>query len=229
VRSSNSRRRSRSALALAAFAWSALSCASTTACPFETVAPPPGTQIGYFAMHAEPALAPGGGPLVYEDGGLQCVLTDVFLAAFDFDMALSSEVIDGGEVGYMTLSPNYPRSATWDGQVMRSTADARRYFEECNECVTRVEETIDVALLSRSQSDAVGNSCPANPLDGGVPQPNDAGIIPPGPRDQGFDALLACGELHTQVLVDEGLPDGGPCPEKCGACRTTYVLSGERR
>lgn len=224
MRSSNLRRRNRparSAVALAAFAWAALSCASTAACPFETVEPPPGDLIGYFAMRAEPATAP--------DGGLECVLADVFLVAFDFDMALSRDDVDGGPVGYMTLSPGYARPAEWDGQVMRSRADARRYFDECSECATRVQEDVDVALLSRSQSEAVGNSCPANPLDGGVPGPNDAGISPPGPREQGFDALLACGELRTQVLVDEGLPDGGPCPEKCGACRTTYLLWGERK
>jgi hypothetical protein len=219
----------RSALAAAAFAWAALSCASTTACPFETVVPPPGDPIGYFSMRAEPATQPDGGSRLLEDGGLECVLADVVLAGFDFDMALSREDVDGGAAAYMTLSAGYERPAEWDGQVMRSRADARRYFEECSECVTRVQEDIDVAILSRSQSEAVGNSCPVNPLDGGVPQPNDAGISPPGPRDQGFDALLACGELHTQVLVDEGLPDGGPCPEKCGACRTTYVLWGERK
>jgi len=204
---------------VALVAWAAASCASSTACPFGTVQPPPGTLLGAFSMHAEPASL--------EPPVAECELDEVVPAAFDFDLALSMDE-DAGQP-YVTLSAGYSRLATWDGQVVRSRADARRYFEQCSECVTRVQEDIDVALLSRSQSAAVGNGCPANPLDGGVPPPDDAGIEAPGQRPEGFDALLACGELRTEVLVDQGLPDGGPCPSICAACRTFYLLRGERR
>lgn len=171
--------------------------------------------MGYYAVNATLA------------GDAGCALEEVTGAPFSFNVALSANP-DAGET-FMTLEGGYPRDASWDGQVVRSTETARRYFRECTECVTRVEETIALSLLSLSQADAVGNRCPANPLDGGVPAPDDAGVTPPGPRDQGFDAILACGELRTRVLVDEGLADGGPCPSVCSACTMTYMLAGERR
>lgn len=198
-------------------AWTcgALSCAGT-ACPFETVAPPPGALgMGSYFVNASRV----------SDGG--CALEEVTGAAFGFDLGLSANP-DAGEY-FMTLQGGHSRAASWDGQVVRSTESARRYFRQCSECVTRVEETIELSLLSLSQAEAVGNACPANPLDGGVPAPDGAGITPPGPRDQGFDAILVCGELSTRVLVDEGLPDGGPCPAECSACTMTYTLAGERR
>ncbi|MEW5741362.1 MAG: hypothetical protein AB1938_20740 [Myxococcota bacterium] len=207
-------------VALVLGTWSVLSCASSTACPFETVAPPPGElSMGFYTINAY-ALAP-------TDAGARCELDDVTEADFAFDIALSQNP-DAGET-FMTMEQGYSRAATWDGQVVRSTESARRYFEQCSECVTRVEETIELALLSASQAAAAGNTCPANPLDGGVPAANDAGVFPPGPRAMGFDALLACGALNTQVVVDEGLPDGGPCPSICSSCRTSYVLQGARR
>lgn len=192
-----------------------LSCAGT-ACPFETVTPPPGKEgMGFYFVNATPVV----------DG---CEVEEVSGAGFGFELALSANP-EAGEY-FMTMEGGFSRPATWDGQVVRSTESARRYFNACSECVTRVEETIDVALLSLSQAEVVGDACPPNPLDGGVPAPDDAGIVrPPGPRDNGFDALLACGELRTRVLVDEGLPDGGPCPVECSACTMTYTLAGERR
>lgn len=196
------------------WAWGAFSCAGT-ACPFETVPPPPGEfSMGAYAVSASLAEA-------------NCQLEEVTGAAFSFPVVLSANP-DAGEY-FLTLENEYSRPATWDGQVVRSTAAARRYFARCTECVTRVEEDVDLALLSLSQAEAVGNACPAHPLDGGVPAPDDAGVRPPGPRESGFDALLACGELRTRVVVVEGLPDGGACPAECGACTMTYTLAGERR
>jgi hypothetical protein len=205
---------------LAALGWAALSCAASTACLLDTAAPPPGElSMGVYAMNATPVLL--------DDGGHWCALDDVVPAAFSFEVALSQDT-DSGET-FLTLSKGYSRSATWDGQVVRSAESARRYFRQCSGCVTRLREAIDFALLSASQAAAVGNQCPANPLDGGVPAPNDAGISLPGARDAGFDALLACGELRAHVLVDEGLADGGMCPAICSSCQTHYVLRGERR
>ncbi|MCC6334971.1 MAG: hypothetical protein IT380_13420 [Myxococcales bacterium] len=171
--------------------------------------------MGLYALQATPAAVD------------ECQLEDVFEADFSFEVTLSANP-DAGET-FMTMEEGYSRLATWDGQVVRSPQSARRYFEQCSECVTRVVEDIDLALLSASQAAAVGNTCPPHPLDGGVPAPDDAGISPPGAREMGFDALLACGELRTTVVVDQGLLDGGPCPAVCAGCRTRYELRGERR
>jgi hypothetical protein len=170
--------------------------------------------MGFYRVDATPALD-------------ACALDEVQVAAFSFDVALSANP-DAGET-FLTLSGGVSRAATWDGQVARATAQARRYFRQCAGCVTRVEETIELALLSLSQSQAVGGACPAAPLDGGAPAPDDAGVSLPGTRDEGFDALLACGELRTRVLVVEGPGDGGACPEACSACDVTYTLTGVRR
>lgn len=175
---------------------------------------PGALDMGAYFVKATPALK-------------GCELEEVTGETFGFGLVLSANP-DAGEY-FMTLDGATSRGASWDGQVVRSTERARRYFRQCSACVTRLEETIELSLLSLSQAGAVGNVCPASPLDGGVPAPDDAGITGPGPRGQGFDAVLACGELSTRVLVDEGPADGGPCPAVCSACTMTYTLSGERR
>lgn len=188
-----------------------LSCAGTV-CPAEVPPPPGEAGMGSYAVHAAPLTQ-------------ACGLEDVTTAPFDFDVILSTTP-DAG-LYFLTLSGGYSREASWDGQVLTARASSRRYFRQCAACVTQLEETIEVSLLSESQAAAVGYACPADALDGGVPSPDDAGIRPPGPREQGFDAILACGELRTRVLVEAGGDEG--CPDICRTCETSYVLTGERR
>jgi hypothetical protein len=89
-------------------------------------------------------------------------------------------------------------------------------------------ETITLALLSRSQADAVSLNCPADPLGSGTPLPDaDAGITAPANTGDGFDAILACGTLTT-VLIATG-QDGGACAAACLGCGSSYVLSGARK
>lgn len=123
--------------------------------------------------------------------------------------------------GYLTVN-GVSRDAGFDGQVMDAPATTKRVFAECN-CQDNVvvNERITVALLSDSQRSAVGGGCPPNPLDGGVPAPNDAGIVAPAMRGDTYDAPLACG-----VQTDEIVP-GANC--QCTGCTLQYSLSGVRQ
>jgi hypothetical protein len=194
-------------------------------------APPPGNQgLGVYALYADPQVLPDvdGG-----DGGFwpDCQLGEVNTAPFTFEATLTRQ--SDGSAAWMTLA-GYSRDATWDGQVMTSTAVADRVFNECATCNLRIAETITLALLSQSQAAAVGLRCPASPLDGGVPAPrSDAGVLAPSFTDAGFDAVLACGTLTTELeeapdAGQDGGVDGG-CPAICLACTTRFVLTGARR
>lgn len=132
---------------------------------------------------------------------------------------------DGGHAFLLLQGIN--RDAGFDGQVFVSAHTAASALEECKPCTTQVQETITVALLSKSQSDALGGKCPANPLDGGVPAPNDAGINGPGSTDKGFDSVRACGEMSDVIIATAA--QGETCPEKCTACSFRYQLTGERQ
>ena len=137
---------------------------------------------------------------------------------FFYDATFSYDP-DGG--AFMTVA-DVDRDGGFDGQIFESWASANRLFNECDcgENVT-VNEHVEVALLSKTQGDAVGGRCPANPLDGGVPAPNDAGILAPSNTPNGYDAVLACGEQ-----VDDVVP-GADC--KCGPCSYRYQLEGTRK
>lgn len=180
-------------------------------CP--TVAPP-GEPMGQYALTATPVEREA------------CELEEISGAEFSFQAVLSGDR-DGGR-GWVTLN-GYTREGTWDGQVLTSEASASRVFVACGGCATRLVETLSVALLSRSQSDAVQSQCPPNPLDGGVPAPNpDAGLFPPAQSMSGFDSVLVCGELVTYVVA-EVEEDGGACDPRCSGCRVRYQLRGDRR
>lgn len=191
-------------------------------CP---VKPPPGdVAMGQYAVSAT-----GGAPQL-PDGGLgrppECVdLTEVTGADFSFDAVLSRE--STSDRAFITLS-GYPREGTFDGQVLTSTAEANRVFEACSKCSTRVVETISVAVLSISQDDVAGGTCPEHPLDGGVGAFPPAGVFGPGQTAQGYDAVRVCGELTTQVVA-LGLVDGGACEAPCNGCIVRYQLRGDRR
>lgn len=188
------------------------------ACP---PAPIPGDEnMGLYSMNAVPQ--------VLADGGVGCDIADTAIArgGFDFDATLSrnAKTTDA----FITMSGVH-REGTWDGQYLLSVASAQRVFQACRDCTTRVEETMQFALLSRSQNDAVGQACPEHPLDGGVPAPDaDAGITPPGLTELGFDGIRVCGEIRTRVLA-VALVDGGACPDVCSQCAVQYRLTGVRR
>ncbi len=195
--------------------------------------PPPGDEnLGEYSIAAEPvrALDDGGVGALRADGGLWCPLVDVVPAAFRFSATVTRESSTGQ--AWLTLGGGYPRDAGWDGQVLDSSAAVRRLFPSCGGCrPTIATERIRFSLLSRSQSEAVGRTCPANPLDGGVPTPPgpDGGITGPGQTAEGFDALYACGELEFSVaLQDAGAPEPA-CAPGCDDCMVNYTLVGERR
>lgn len=191
-------------------------------CP---VVPPPGdVSMGHYALSAS-----GGAPRL-EDGGLgrppECpLLEEVTGADFDFDAVLTRE--STSQRAWVTLT-GYSREGTFDGQVLTSEAEANRVFEACGKCSTKVVETISVAVLSISQNDRLGGTCPENPLDGGVVANPDAGLFPPGQTSQGYDGVRVCGELTTRVAA-LGLADGGACEPQCDGCIVRYSLRGDRR
>lgn len=204
----------------------------TSAC--STPADVPGSSVmGTFAATA--TLMEGGhlvgddaGTLVLDDGldgGYGCSLAEVTGQPFDFKPTLSRDPATGN--AWMTLVGASARVGAWDGQIFRSSAEARRSFPtQCGECAMTLEESLELALLSRSQSAAVGNTCPDSPLDGGIPE-GFANVKRPQETEFGFDSVRVCGELVEQVKAG-GLPDGGACPAECGACRLRYRVTGER-
>lgn len=203
---------------------------TASACP--PLPPPPGTEaLGDYVMVAEPERAlPDGGPgSLRADGGPGCGIPEVTFAPLRFEVVVTREPSTGA--AWLTLGGGYPRDAGWDGQVLDSTAEVRRLFPSCAACPpTLASERILVALLSRSQSDAV-NGCPALLPDGGLPAlPRGDGITPPRQTMDGFDALYACGSLEFRVTFDAGVDGPDPsCPRACGECVVRYTLTGERR
>lgn len=183
-----------------------LLCAAAFACAEPSQ---PGEAIGTYALNAIPA-----GP-----GFTDCTMAGLADAGFTFSTTLRLEP-DGGKA-WMVVG-TVARDATFDGATFASTAAGTQQFAACNCAQVQVDETVTLALLSRSQADAVGVGCPANALDGGVPAPDaDAGITAPGPTQNGYDAVRACGEL-----VDVLTP-AATC--SCAPCTVRYRLQGERQ
>lgn len=185
--------------------------------------------MGEYAMSATAGVRG-----VFRDGGFtpdaedgsepRCQLSEVTAADFGFNVVLTRD--SASTHAWVTLN-GYSRDAGFDGQVLNSTAEASRVFQNCSGCRTRVVETMAVAVLSRSQIDA-GAACPPNALDGGINQPNpDAGIFGPRQTETGFDALRLCGELTT-LVVAESFGDG-TCNPSCDGCMVRYQLRGDRR
>lgn len=163
-----------------------------------------GVLIGNFTFTATP---------VSND----CPFISVPDGGFTFDAILSH---DPSSTKAGMLVANVERDAGFDGQYFVSLQSASRQFSDCgpNCDKTRIDETIRIALLSRTQDEALSHNCPPNPLDGGVPAP-DGGVVLPGPIPGGFDAVRACGEM-----VDAVVPDGGACT--CAACTMVFQLEG---
>ncbi|MFT3710584.1 MAG: hypothetical protein QM817_23415 [Archangium sp.] len=192
-----------------------------SACPVD---PPPGDQnMGTWSMTVD-----------FVERSANCQLSELPAITdagrpdpFNFEMVLTRD--STSDVAWMTLS-GLSRQGTYDGQYFSNVADASRVFVECTKCQTRLVERIDFAVLSRSQADALGGTCPANPLDFGVvPTPNaDSGIQLPHQTPLGFDAVRLCGEMSNEVVSD-GVLDGGACPAECNGCFISYTVRGERR
>lgn len=171
----------------------------------------PGDEnMGLYQFRAEPV-------------SLVCGLPDIPAGVFDFSGTIS-RFRDGGAV-FLTLN-GISRDAGFNGQIVTSSHSAARTFKlpdagDCGACDMRVVETLTVALLSKSQSSAVGDRCPVNPLDGGVPDV-DAGVTLPGSTATGFDSVRACGDLFEEIV------GAGSCDPLC-ACLLQYRLTGERK
>ncbi|MBS1148488.1 MAG: hypothetical protein H6Q89_186 [Myxococcaceae bacterium] len=172
---------------------------------------PPGDEnMGLYQFRADPV-------------SIACGLPDIPGGGFEFSGTFS-RFRDGGAV-FLTLN-GIARDAGFDGQIVTSRHSAARTFKlpdggACAPCEMRVVESLSVALVSKSQSSAVGDRCPANPLDGGLPAA-DAGVTLPGSTETGFDAVRACGELTEQIV------GSGTCDPLC-ACLLQYRLVGERK
>ena len=152
-----------------------------------------------------------------------CSLADIPSYGFDFPGTFS-RFRDGGGV-FLSLN-GIARDAGFDGQIARSTHSAPRTFTlpdggQCSPRDTQMVETLTVALLSSSQSQAVGDRCPGNPLDGGIPG-EDAGVQRPGSTPTGFDSVRACGELLEQIVAT------GDADPLC-TCQLRYRLTGDRK
>lgn len=135
--------------------------------------------------------------------------------------------------------------AGFDGQYLHvDPHGAARQFEECGGEPTRMDEAIDVALLSSSQRAALASggafSCPATALDGGVPPADGTSIFLPGPTPDGFDAVVACGQVVYTVTNAAYSADAGTGTGICrqpndagalpgGRCTFVYSLRGDRQ
>lgn len=180
---------------------------------------PPGDELmGNYLFHAEGTSK-------------VCGLPDI-VASSDFG-ATVSRFRDGGAV-FLTLN-GAVYDAGFDGQIVLSINTRSADYTlvdggSCAACNMKVTETFVVALLSKSQSAKLGEMCPPNPLDGGVPPEDDAGVTLPGTTwsdagsPTGFDAVRACGELLENI--------GGTafnCDPVCNSCVLTYRLTGQRQ
>ena len=186
-----------------------------SACPTQTVLP--GDEaLGSYGATAVPVAT-------------DCQLTEVVEARADgggtltFDATISRDSTSGAT--WLSIA-GYSRDAGFDGQVLISTVSATRVFAQCGGCQNRMVETIAFAVLSRSQSDAVGGVCPDDVLDGGVPR--GEGIAAPSQTDAGYDGVRLCGVIEDRLEAD-GLADGGACDPVCAHCTLRYQLRATRR
>ena len=173
--------------------------------------------LGQFELVAEPVAS-------------TCTYGEAPSGSLPFTLKVR-RALDGGAVT-VTLN-GLERPASFDGQVLRTEFDAPRVFADCScsaeqrdagcACTgATLTETLEVALASLSQDQALGGVCPVNALDGGMPTPSpDAGIYLPTTTARGFDAVRACGELVDDIQPAEGC--------FCTACSMRYAVRGVRR
>jgi len=143
---------------------------------------------------------------------------------FEGRFRLESNLVDGHFV-YRSAH----RKLQFDGQTMRSVYEAEHSLVEgCEACAWRVVETLEVALLSETQNEALGGQCPCNASSENIPVDEASNIFPPRPVPGGFDAVRACGSLVARVE----LPTEQGCLEKCrqeNEKTVHYYVEGIRR
>ncbi|MFN0063873.1 MAG: hypothetical protein ACKVPX_15310 [Myxococcaceae bacterium] len=184
----------------------------------------PGSEVmGTFAFSAGVSLgAPLGEAACTAPGPPEEPFPELPKEPFSFSGTFSRDDPSNPAAAFFSLG-GFDQNATFDGQVIRAITSAPRQFAQCECPEVTVEETLVVALLSRSQRDALESPvCPPNALTGGVPAPDGAAITPPQTTSNGFDAVLACGEL-----IDRVLPNPETCA--CAPCAVRYPVSGDRR
>lgn len=181
-------------------------------CEGGTLKPPGDELIGTFSLNSKGIFS-------------ACSLPG-FPANYDFEGTFS-QLTDGGGTFFTVGSEQF--AASFDGQFASYGQTLAREFQladggNCGQCEMKQVQTATLALLSESQSRALGDDCPATALDGGVPGADeDAGITLPRRIDGGFDAVRACGELQV-LITGEGF-----CDPACYSCRLQYRVSGPRR
>ena len=190
-------------------------------CPSSTPAIPGSERMGTFDFTAQVVRqADGGLDPAWEDCSAKNPSINsneapeddfTFQAIFSRDPSTNEAWITIGGIS---------RKAVFDGQYVDSTFSADRQFQAFDGG-GQLTEHFTVALLSRSQSLALGSVCPAEPLDGGLPGP-DAGVTLPGPTGNGFDALRACGVLENDVQPPSTCVG-------CSGCTLRYPVTGVRK
>lgn len=179
----------------------------------------PGNQVlGTFRFTATLDRQRSSCPVVSADAGMDggFALLEGSGTAFTFDGTFSREA-DGGS-GWFTLQ-GFSRDAGYDiaAQTVVSHHRAALPVQGC--AGAQMDETLRAVLLSNSQNTAVGRRC-GGLGDGGIPLDVDAGILPPGPNENGYDVERACG-----TLTDEFVPGTNPA---CKPCAAVYTVEGER-
>ncbi len=170
----------------------------------------PGDEVlGTFGVLAEPTET-------------ECQLAEATTGAFEFAAAYSRE--SATQRVFLSIRGNV-HGAVFDGQVVKTRISAVRSFAACTACASTLQEDMELALLSESQSRAAGNVCP-NIIPAQIPAPNGVDILAPGPGPFAYDALLACGSLALTVSSADA--QGTAC-EPCNSCRIRYKLTGSRR
>ena len=198
-----------------------LLCCSSRPCDLPTETQVPGSEVmGTFAFSSATGVPSEPSCVLLSDLGGNVA------PELHFQAVLSREQ-ETGEAWYTLRGTSH--EAGFDGQVVRVVSRAERQFAACipadqperTDCAkVFVEETLEVALLSRSQNDALAGRCPAEAPWDGIPPPDGAEIHGPGTTPTGFDAVRACG-----VLVDRLVPEEG-C---CAPCSVAYRVEGVRR
>ncbi|XXF77128.1 hypothetical protein P2318_29345 [Myxococcaceae bacterium GXIMD 01537] len=180
----------------------------------------PGDQVlGTFRFTANLDRQRSNCPVVAADAGVVdggFALVEGSGTSFTFEGTFSRDA-DGG-TGWFTLQ-GFSRDAGYDiaAQSVVSTHRAALPVEGCSGA--EMEETLNAVLLSNSQNAAVGRRC-SGLGDGGIPVDRDAGILPAGPNENGYDVERACG-----TLTDNFIPGTNVA---CKSCAAVFTVEGER-